>query len=63
VVVATVSWSARSAPFLYSLDLTRQSLHHPGVDRRGFLLTSLAGALAGPLAIEPQQADAVATVG
>ena len=26
--------------------------HHPGVDRRRFLLTSLAGALAAPLTAE-----------
>ena len=30
--------------------------HHPSVDRRRFLLTSLAGAFAAPLAIEAQQA-------
>ena len=28
---------------------------HPGMDRRRFLLTSLAGALAAPLAAEAQQ--------
>ena len=35
---------------------------HPGVDRRGFLLTSLAGALAAPLAAKGQQAAKVARV-
>jgi hypothetical protein len=30
------------------------------MDRRGFLLTSLAGALAAPLAAEAQQTDKIA---
>jgi putative ABC transport system substrate-binding protein len=34
--------------------VARQSPHHPGMDRRRFLLTSLAGALATPLAAEGQ---------
>ena len=37
--------------------------HHPGVDRRGFLLTSLAGALAAPLAVEAQQTVKVPRIG
>jgi putative ABC transport system substrate-binding protein len=35
--------------------LARQSPHRPGMDRRRFLLTSLAGVLAAPLAAEAQQ--------
>ena len=35
------------------------TLHRPGMDRRRFLLTSLAGALAAPLAAEAQQAGKV----
>jgi ABC-type uncharacterized transport system substrate-binding protein len=38
-----------------SVDLIRRAPHHPGIDRRRFLLTSLAGALAGPLAAKAQQ--------
>jgi len=38
-----------------ALDLIRHSPHHPGMDRRRFLLTSLAGALAAPLAAGAQQ--------
>jgi ABC-type uncharacterized transport system substrate-binding protein len=37
--------------------------HHPGMDRRRFLLTSLAGALAVPLAAEAQQAGRTSRVG
>ena len=37
--------------------------HHPSVDRRHFLLTSLAGALAGPLAADAQPAEKVYRVG
>jgi hypothetical protein len=36
--------------------LIRQPPHHPGMDRRRFLLTSLAGAVTAPLAGEAQQA-------
>jgi putative ABC transport system substrate-binding protein len=36
------------------LDLAGQPPHHPGMDRRRFLLTSVAGALAAPLAAEGQ---------
>src|SRR6266705_5351969 len=43
--------------------LARQSPYRPGMDRRRFLLTSLAGALAGPLGAEAQQADKTARVG
>ena len=35
--------------------------HHPGMDRRSFLLTSLAGALAGPLTAGAQQTGEDAT--
>jgi putative tryptophan/tyrosine transport system substrate-binding protein len=38
-------------------------LHHPGMDRRRFLLTSLAGALAAPLAAGAQQAARVWRIG
>jgi putative tryptophan/tyrosine transport system substrate-binding protein len=37
--------------------------HHPDMDRRRFLLTSLAGVLAAPLAGEAQQAERVYRVG
>jgi putative tryptophan/tyrosine transport system substrate-binding protein len=37
--------------------------HHPGMDRRRFLLTSLAGALAAPVQAASQQARMKATVG
>jgi putative tryptophan/tyrosine transport system substrate-binding protein len=36
--------------------VTDRPPHHPGMDRRRFLLTSLAGALAAPLTAEAQQA-------
>ena len=45
------------------LDLTCHPLHHPGMDRRRFVLVSLAGALAAPLAAEAQQAGKVYRVG
>jgi hypothetical protein len=41
------------------LDLIRRPPHDPGMDRRRFLVTSLAGALAVPLAIEAQQTGKV----
>lgn len=37
--------------------------HHPSMDRRRFLLTSLAGALAAPLAAQAQQAGKVSPTG
>jgi putative tryptophan/tyrosine transport system substrate-binding protein len=37
--------------------------HHPGMNRRRFLLTSMAGALAAPLAAGAQQAQKVSRVG
>jgi hypothetical protein len=40
-----------------ALDLIRRPPHHPRMDRRHFLLTSLAGALVAPLAAEAQQAS------
>src|SRR4029453_12284509 len=42
---------------------TAEPPHHPGMDRRRFLLTSLAGALAAPLAAEGQQPGKVARMG
>jgi hypothetical protein len=35
-----------------ALDLIRRPPHHPGMDRRRFLLTSPAGVLTAPLAAE-----------
>jgi putative tryptophan/tyrosine transport system substrate-binding protein len=43
-------------------DGTAEPPHHPGMDRRRFLLTSLAGALVGPLGAEAQKAGKVPTV-
>jgi putative ABC transport system substrate-binding protein len=45
------------------LRLTPDPPYRPGMDRRRFLLTSLAGALAAPLAAEAQQAGKVSHVG
>src|SRR4030095_6124400 len=45
------------------LTSTVDSPHHPGMDRRRFLLTSLAGALGAPLTAETQQAGKVYRVG
>lgn len=41
----------------------RRSARHPGIDRRHFLLTSLAGALAAPIDAAAQQAGRVYRVG
>jgi putative tryptophan/tyrosine transport system substrate-binding protein len=49
------SRESRPAESRGGLDLIRRPPHHPGMDRRRFLLTSLAGALAAPLAAEAQQ--------
>ena len=38
-----------------ALDLACRPPHHPGMDRRRFLLNALAGALAAPLGVEAQQ--------
>jgi putative tryptophan/tyrosine transport system substrate-binding protein len=46
-----------------ALDLIRRPLHDPGMDRRRFLLTSLAGALAAPLAAEAQPAVKIPRIG
>jgi putative ABC transport system substrate-binding protein len=46
-----------------ALDLIRRPPHHPGMDRRRFLLTSLAGALAAPLAAEAQRTGNVFRIG
>jgi putative ABC transport system substrate-binding protein len=46
-----------------ALDLIRRPPHHPGMDRRRFLLTSLAGALVAPLAAEAQQTPTRARIG
>src|SRR5262245_38924855 len=45
------------------VDLHPHSAHHPGMDRRRFLLTSLAGALVAPLAAEGQQTGNVWRIG
>jgi putative tryptophan/tyrosine transport system substrate-binding protein len=45
------------------LTSTVESPHHPGMDRRRFLLTSLAGVLAAPLAVEAQQVAKVPRIG
>ena len=37
-------------------DLASQPPHHPGMDRRCFLLTSLAGAIAAPSPLWPNSA-------
>jgi putative ABC transport system substrate-binding protein len=37
--------------------------HHPGMDRRLFLVTSVAGAFAAPQAVQAQQAGKVPTIG
>jgi putative tryptophan/tyrosine transport system substrate-binding protein len=44
-------------------DLPSPSAHHPRMDRRRFLLTSLAGVLAAPLAVEGQQQGKVYRMG
>ena len=40
-------------------DLASSTPHHPGMDRRRFLLSSLAGALAAPRAVAAQSASRV----
>ena len=45
------------------IDLRAHPPHHPGMDRRRFLLTSLAGTLAAPLAAEGQPAGRIVRVG
>ena len=45
------------------VSLTAEPPHYPGMDRRRFLLTSLAGALAAPVDAGAQQADKVPRVG
>ncbi len=40
-------------------ELATQAAHHPRIDRRRFLLTSLAGALLAPLAAGAQAAKVV----
>jgi hypothetical protein len=45
------------------LTSTAEPPHHPGMDRRRFLLTSLAGALAAPLGAEAQQAGKMYRIG
>jgi putative tryptophan/tyrosine transport system substrate-binding protein len=42
---------------------TPEPPHHPGMDRRRFLVTSLAAAFAAPLAAEPQQPGRVWRIG
>jgi putative tryptophan/tyrosine transport system substrate-binding protein len=58
-----VEWQARSATTRDSLDLICQSPHHPGMNRRRFLLTLLAGAIAVPLTAGAQQAAKIARIG
>jgi hypothetical protein len=58
-----VEWQARSATTRDSLDLICQSPHHPGMNRRRFLLTLLAGAIAVPLTAWAQQAGKVYRIG
>jgi putative tryptophan/tyrosine transport system substrate-binding protein len=51
-----LNWTPEASPLLLrgALDAIRRPPHHPGMDRRRFLLTSLAGALAAPLAAGAQ---------
>ena len=49
-----------TAPYLTS---TLEQPHHPGMDRRRFLLTSLAGAFATPCTAEAQQAGKAFRIG
>jgi putative tryptophan/tyrosine transport system substrate-binding protein len=53
----------RHPPVTRCLDLIRCPPHHPGMDRRRFLLTSLAGALVAPVAAGAQQAGKVVRIG
>jgi hypothetical protein len=48
---------------VHGAGLANQQLYRPGMDRRRFLLTSLAGVLIVPLAAEAQQATKVAQIG
>ena len=48
---------------VHGTGLASQPPYRPGMDRRRFLLTSLAGALAAPLAAEAQQAGAIHRIG
>ena len=62
------SWSLTDRPLTPEwprrlVDLRLHPPHHPGMDRRRFLLTSLAGALARPPAAEAQKAGKVYRVG
>ena len=50
---------ARSSP----LTPDQRLPHHPGMNRRRFLLTSLAGAVAGPLVAEAQQSGKLPVIG
>jgi len=44
------------------VDLRPHPPHYPGMDRRRFLVTALASALAAPLGAEAQQAGKVAQI-
>ena len=48
---------------VHGTGLASQPPYRPGMDRRRFLVTSLAGALAAPLAVEAQQAGKLPRVG
>jgi hypothetical protein len=60
-----LNFTPEASPLLSrgALDLIRRAPHHPGMDRRRFLLASLAGVLAAPLAAEGQQAERVYRIG
>ena len=46
-----------------TLDLIPHPPHHPGVDRRRFLLISLAGAVAAPLAAQGPLPERITRIG
>jgi hypothetical protein len=56
------AWHRLASP-TFCVDLLIQQAHHPRMDRRRFLLTSLAGAVITPLDAQAQQARRVPTIG
>jgi putative tryptophan/tyrosine transport system substrate-binding protein len=60
-----LNFTPEASPLLSrgALDLIRRAPHHPGMDRRRLLLTSLAGVIAAPLAAGAQQAKKVPRIG